>query len=177
MVAPDTAGMAAAVNRRLWLWTGAVATAVIFGSALLIAATTGAPSRGAVFAMLERPAVKAPPSVAAVPATHGAAVVEIGAVRYAVRLTPNRASVANRLTITATAARRPLVGVTMTVTFSMPAMRMWHVFSLVLRPTGTGRYAAVMPFVGMPGAWRLDARVTGPRLRASAFAIADALAS
>jgi hypothetical protein len=170
--------MAAAVHRRAWLWTAAVAAAVIVGGVLLTAAVTGAPSRGAVFTMLQRPAVvKAASPAAAVSATHGAAAVEIGAVRYAVRLAPNRASVPNRLTISAGAARRPLVGAQVTVTFSMPAMGMWHVFSLVLHPAGPGRYAAVMPFVGMPGAWRLDARVTRPGLRASAFAIADALQS
>ena len=168
---PTLHSVAATPHRHVWLWVAATVAAMA-GTVLALAAMTGAPSRSAVVAMLQRPA--APAAAAVTPAPGGHARVTAGGMTYTVRLVPNRASVRNRLEIT---SARPLAKATITVAFSMPAMGMWHAFSLVLHPIGPGRFAAVMPYVGMAGAWRLDARVAGAQTRVSAFAISDTLGS
>jgi hypothetical protein len=121
--------------------------------------------------MLQRPAAPA-----LTPVVHGQAHVVAGGESYEVRLSPNRASGPNRLTVSAVAAAGAAAPTAVTVALSMPAMAMWRAFSLVLRPVGPGRYAAVIPFVGMPGVWRLDFRVATSG-RATTFAVSDLLGS
>jgi hypothetical protein len=155
-------------NRCIWLVTCLIAAA---GAVVVIGAVAGAPSRGAVLSMLQRPAAPA-----LTPVVHGRAHVVAGGESYEVRLSPNRASGPNRLTVSTAGPALARTPPAVTVALSMPAMAMWRAFSLVLRPVGPGRYAAVIPFVGMPGVWRLDFRVARSG-RATTFAVSDLLGS
>lgn len=94
--------------------------------------------------------------------------------RHRLTLTPDRASLANRLVLRLAAAGRPLRGAEVTVSFSMPDMHMFDAFRLTLRSRAPGVYTATMPMVGMAGAWRLDVRVHGPAA-AAAFSVAEKL--
>jgi hypothetical protein len=165
------------VSRRLWVW---VAAGIVFAiSAGVVAAGASPDRRAALMAQLERPASPATAlgTTTSVAARHGHAVVTLDRRVYAVSVAPNRASARNQLALTVTQRGLPVPGATVSVAFSMPAMNMWRAFSVNLGHSASGRYATTLPFVGMPGVWRLDVRVALPGHVAAAFAVADVLGS
>jgi YtkA-like len=170
------------VRHRVWVWVAAGFVALISGGAVL-GASASPDRRAALLSQLQHPArVSAAQASASVPqirAHHGRARLTLAGRAYLMHLSPNLASARNRLALTVTANGRPLVGATVTAVFSMPAMNMWHAFSLSLTPTAghAYAYASMMPFVGMPGEWRLDVRVALPGRHPAVFAVADVLGS
>jgi hypothetical protein len=123
---------------------------------------------------LEQPATPAKPT-----ARTGAlkATVRTGSYRLGLQVSPDRASVPNALSVRLTESGRPLNGAHVTVTFSMPEMNMWHVFTSRLTPGRHGTYAAVEPVLGMAGNWQLLVRVTRRDLRSTTFTVADPMGS
>lgn len=181
--APKLCRVSATANRRVRIWLAAGVAAAL--ATLAVAAVTfQSAGRAALMAGLQRRALTAPavravpvpaaaPAAEAVPAAQGRAVLVLGRARYALALSPNRASVPNRLTLTASAGARPLAARSITISFSMPAMRMFNAFTVTLHRAGPGVYAATMPFVGMSGQWRLDVTVDRSAQPPAAFAVTD----
>lgn len=112
-------------------------------------------SRRSVLAQLQRPA--RPAAFAGASRSFSS---RKGPLRVTVRLTPDRASVRNELTVSADQHGRPLSGARITARFSMPSMGMWNVFATTLSATGTaGVTEQVEPVLGMAGVWRIDLAV------------------
>jgi YtkA-like protein len=167
-------------SHRLWVWLAAAILSVI-GVVAVLGATASPDPRATLFSQLHRPAVAAPASApTAAPqirARHGHAILTLAGRAYIMDVSPNLASARDRLALAVTAGGRPIAGATVTVAFSMPAMNMWRAFSVRLTPTARGAYVGTLPFVGMPGQWRLDVRVALPGHAPVAFAAADVLGS
>jgi hypothetical protein len=170
----------ARISHRLWVWVAAAIVAAISAVAV-VGATASSDHRTELFSQLQRPAVStSAPAPAAAPqmrVRHGHATLTLAGRAYSMDLSPNLASARNRLALAVTAGGRPVAGARVTVVFSMPAMNMWRAFSVTLTPTARGPYVATMPFVGMPGEWRLDVRVALPGHAPATFAAADVLGS
>lgn len=75
-------------------------------------------------------------------------------------ITPNRASVRNRVALAISRGDRPVTDARVTVTYSMSAMNMGNVFTGPLRHHAHGRYGGLQPVLGMPGTWELRFVVT-----------------
>jgi hypothetical protein len=171
---PRLGHVTATVNRKRWILLVTCLIAAV-GAVAVIGGLAGAPSRDALLSALQRPAAPAiTPAPAVTPVVHGQARVVLGGETYAVRLSPNRASGPNQLTVSTAPSPTPAAAVT--VALSMPAMDMWRAYTLVLHSVAPGRYTGVIPFVGMPGTWRLDFRAARGG-HATAFAVADLLGS
>jgi hypothetical protein len=134
----------------------AVPVALVAIVAGALAATAATPSRQGLMAALQRPAAQvAPQSTIAAYTTTASA----GRYRLQLRIGPNRATVANALSIRVTEAGRPVSGARVTVAFSMPAMNMWQGFTSRPAAAGAGVYRATVPIIGMSGRWRLRVSV------------------
>jgi YtkA-like len=137
---------------------GLVAGAGLLALAALVAValTSGRPSASSVLSRLERPA--------SIPVAGAPTTLHAGRAGYRLALTttPNRATVPDRLSVILTRGGRPLTGASVTVSFSMPAMKMFDVFEARMSPAGRGTYSAAEPIVGMAGLWRLSVRVVEP---------------
>jgi hypothetical protein len=152
--------------RSLW---GAAALAVVSLLIGTVALASGAPSRRALLAQLERPA-------AVVRTPHAAKLVQKPrAYRLSVTLTPNRATVVNTVVARFTGTVAPLSGAQVTMTFSMPSMKMWRVLTLDAKAVGRGTYAATLPVLGMTGDWQIALRVTAGHHRPLTFAVMSKL--
>jgi hypothetical protein len=124
----------------------AVAAVLALSLGGVVALTAPRAQRSALLAGLERPAQALP-------------VVVLGhAHRLTLAASPNRASARNEILVRLGSRGR---GARVTVSWSMPAMNMWHVLTSCLRPRGDGVYAAEVPVLGMAGDWRLYVRVIG----------------
>jgi hypothetical protein len=146
-------------------WIAAGILVVVLGIVAL-GATAATPDRHALFERLQTAAAPARvPSRAAVRLLRRS--VEGYSVSTAV--TPNRASGPNGLSVRVTEHGRAVSGARVAITFSMPSMHMWSVYTIGLVPTADGRYAATTATLGMVGPWRLRVSVT-PR-SAPAFSI------
>jgi hypothetical protein len=158
-------------SRCAWAAIAAVASASAVG---ILAVTASSQPRSQLLAQLERPATPAKPA-----ARTGAlkATVGTGSYRLGLQVSPDRASVPNALSVRVTEGGRPLNGAHVTVTFSMPEMNMWHVFTSHLAPQRHGTYAAVEPVLGMAGSWQLLVHVTRRNLRSATFTLTDRMGS
>jgi hypothetical protein len=132
----------------------AVVLLAIAGAA--VAVTSATPSRHQLLAVLGRPATRV-----AIRPLAGAYTVTARAGHYRVQLQvgPNRAPVENALSLRITEHGRPLTGAQVQIAFSMPAMDMWHVFTIRPAAAGAGVYRGRIPVVGMSGTWQLGVRV------------------
>lgn len=139
-----------------------------------VAATASSQTRGSLLRQLERPAAVVRPA-AAVDAEGGRAALSAGGLRFLVRMTPNHASVHDRLTIGVFAGGRPVAGARVTVSFSMPAMNMWSGLTTQVPATGPGTYSAAEPILGMPGVWQLRVTITAPGRPATSLLVNDRL--
>ncbi len=146
-----------------WPVLGLLAAAL---AALVGLAVTAGQNRAAVLSELQRPA--------GVQTTTW--VVDRGTYRLRVELSPNRAGYPNHLLLSLTDGGRRSQIDSARVTFSMPAMNMWNVFTSSLRHTRTGAYIADEPVLGMAGRWRLSftLAVGGRRL---GYAVVDRMSS
>ena len=134
-----------------------------------LAATASSQHRGTVLRQLERPATLA----------SGARLNVVRSIRpyvATVEVTPNRASLHNGLSVRLTRHARPLDGAAVSVTFSMPAMNMWHILTSRLAPAGNGVYSTTEPIFGMAGRWQLRLDVSPPGTRRLAFTVVDRMA-
>ena len=172
--------MTVRVRRHVWVWVAAGFVALV-SIVAVVGATARPERRAALFLRLQRPAVATSASAPTPPrqmrAQHGHAGLTLAGRAYVMKISPNLASAHNRLSLAVTAGGQPVAGATVTVAFSMPAMDMWRAFSVTLIQTAGGPYVTTMPFVGMPGEWRLDVRVGLPGERPATFAVTDALGS
>jgi hypothetical protein len=134
-----------------------VALLAVAGAALAV--TSATPSRHQLLAALGRPATQV--AIRPMAGTY-AVTAHAGDYRLQLQVGPNRAPVENALSLRVTEHGRPLAGAQVQIGFSMPAMNMWHVFTI--RPAagraGAGVYRARVPIVGMSGTWQLRVRVT-----------------
>jgi hypothetical protein len=155
-------------TRRVYAVIAAAVASVATIGILAVAASSQ--TRNGLLAQLEQPATPAKAAVGT-----GELKVQVGArsSRIALRVSPDRARVRNALSVRVTQRGRPLNGARVTVTFSMPAMDMWRVFTSQLSPTRNGTYAATEPVLGMAGTWRLNVHVTTLDLRSTSFAVND----
>jgi hypothetical protein len=178
--AAENVGMIVRVRHRVWVWVAAGFVALV-SIVAVVGATARPEPRAALLLGLQRPAVAtsaiAPTPPRQVRAQHGHAGLTLAGRAYAMSISPNVATAHNRLSLAVTAGGQAVAGATVTVAFSMPAMDMWRAFSVTLTHTAGGPYVTTMPFVGMPGEWRLDVRVALPGHRPAAFAVTDALGS
>lgn len=138
---------------RIWLF--AAVLLAIAGVAVLAASITTT-SRGALLGQLQRPATQVGARVQPAPVT---AIRRAGPYRVAFRLSPNLASLHNRLSLLITSRGRPLTGARVAVDFSMPAMNMWRALTGRLAAGGNGTYATDLPVLGMPGVWQLRIQI------------------
>ncbi len=139
-------------HARLGIAAGLLAAA---SGVAVVTATAHPATRAGLLAQLERPA-KAAVAAPKVTAAHGRAVIALPSGRIVVRMSPNRAAERNALSVAVTRRDRPIDVTGISVSYSMPAMNMWHVLTTHLAPAGSGRYAASEPVLGMAGTWRLD---------------------
>jgi hypothetical protein len=162
---------------RVWLILGVVGAVSAIG---VVAAAASTPSRSALMNQLERPATYAPASLGSA----ARAQVNLGpgeirsqlrvdAQAVALRITPNRASERDRLSLAITKHGRPLDGADVTVAFSMPAMNTWQLLTSHLAPAGNGTYTGTEPILGMPGIWQLRLQVTPSTAPAFGLTIDD----
>jgi hypothetical protein len=79
----------------------------------------------------------------------------------ALRLTPNRPAVKNRLAVQVTRHGRPVTGAEVTANFAMVAMDM-GTWAYHLPERGPGRYARKTAAPIMAGDWRLGVKVRPP---------------
>ncbi len=156
-----------------WCAAAAIAAVASAGAVGILAITASSQARSQLLAQLERPATPAK-----LIAGKGAlkATARTGSYRLGLQVSPDRASVPNALSVRVTEGGRPLNGAHATVTFSMPEMNMWHVFTSRLVPQPHGTYAAAEPVLGMAGPWQLLVRVTRGR-RSTTFVVADRMGS
>jgi hypothetical protein len=152
----------------------ALALLVVLLSIGGLAATASQPSRSSLLSSLRRPATFAAASVGP---GRVATVTVAGPYRLAVRLTPNRAGLRNRVSFRVTQGGRPLAGAHLTVVYSMPAMNMWQALSTPLAPTRAGTYRADVPALGMPGLWQLKLHLATAGARSVDLTIDDQMRS
>ena len=107
---------------------------------VLLGLTSGTTTTHTLMLELARPALRSAPTAG----------------MMTVRVTPNRASVADALAVNLNVHGTPLTGARVTARFSMPSMAMWNVFSIRLHPDGGGSYSGPEPVVGMAGVWQID---------------------
>ena len=91
------------------------------------------------------------------------------------RLVPNRATAANRVSLALTVHGRPLAGARVSIVFGMPAMGMADAYSSPLAAASSGVYAAHEPVLGMPGLWQLRLHVVPAHGAAFDLAVDDTL--
>jgi hypothetical protein len=141
---------------RTWLLAGALAALLGTGA---LAATASTPARQTLLDQLQRPAVphRGPSGPAFDVARRSGSSGSVS-----VTATPNRASRPNRLSVRVADRGRPLRGAHVTVSFSMPSMRMWNAYTTALSAAGAGRYTAAVPVLGMAGRWQLRVDVAPP---------------
>lgn len=84
--------------------------------------------------------------------------------RFALRLriTPNRASARNVVSVQLTSDGRPVDGARVNVIYGMPAMNMGDGLSNVLPQRAAGAYSLREPILGMVGLWTLRFEVSAP---------------
>jgi hypothetical protein len=136
--------------------------------AAAFALASGAPSRGKILAALEQPAAPAP-------SQHTVAIANAGPYRLVLDMGPNRASVANGLSLRISDHGRAVGGAHVTVGFSMPSMNMWHAYTSRLAPGPAGSYRTAVPILGMSGTWQLRVHVTRPGAAAITVNVNDRL--
>jgi hypothetical protein len=151
--------------------TAALAVIAAIG---VLAATASPRSRQSLLRALERPASPVTTSVAA---GRMSASVQGRPYRAGLRLTPNRASARNRLSLLLSSNGRAVRGASVTVSFSMPAMNMWQAFTVRLKPSHTGTYTASVPVVGMAGLWQLRVDVGVPHTARATLIVDDRMRS
>lgn len=125
--------------------------------AIAILALTSSPSsRSQVLSRIQQPAI----SVAPASVSHRLhTVVSVRGYRLSLGLAPNRASVKDWVSVALGRHGVPLTGARVTVTYSMPSMKMWRVLTSRLEPTRPGAYVASQPVLGMAGRWQLSLEV------------------
>jgi hypothetical protein len=158
-------------SRYAWAAIVAVASASAVG---VLAVTASSQPRSRLLAQLEQ---RATPAKSTVRRGELKAIVRSRSYRLGLQVSPNTASVPNALSVRLIEGGRPLNGAHVTVTFSMPEMNMWHVFTSRLIPRRDGTYAAVEPVLGMAGTWQLLVHVTRRDLRSTTFTVADPMGS
>ena len=136
---------------RLWAGSAACAVAVLLGITAL-AASAGTPTRRALLDQLQQAATPRP-----APSGPGLRVIRRAGGGYlvTVALTPNRPGGPNGVLVRLARNGRPLTGARVTITFSMPSMKMWNAYTADLTVGDGGRYATTIPVIGMTGRWRL----------------------
>lgn len=159
-------GMRFAISERAVVrgWIGAVAVLV----AIIVVATIAGLANGS--------GVHQPPaSTPSRRAGPGPIAASFSDAPYRTRLvlTPNRASVRNRVALEISRGGRALNGARVTLSYSMPAMNMSNVFMGHLRAGAGGSYGALEPVLGMPGAWELRLEVRPPHARAFTVLVDD----
>lgn len=148
--------MSTAVSRRpAALVLGAGALLAVAALILIAGVISSTGTRSALMSQLQRPA--APGQLQSFSAT-----VHSGPVRASLVLGVNRASSPDRahLTLT-TSGGKPVTGARVTLSYSMPSMSMWRVYSSTLRPDAgkPGSYSATEGALGMAGRWRIAVTV------------------
>lgn len=132
------------------------------------ALASGARTRGKVLAALEKPAAPAP-------SQRHVAIARSGPYRVLLQIGPNRASVANEMSLRISKHGRPLTGARTTVVFSMPAMNMRDGYTSRTTQRPDGSYVASLPVLGMSGTWQLHVQVRRPGARAITVTFNDRL--
>ena len=141
------------------LWVAAAILAAVLGiGALALSPTQG---RRALLDQLQRPAAPRHTTALGNAPAPGARFVRRSSAGYsvAVALTPNRANEPIGLSIHVLRHGRSLTGARAHASFSMPSMDMWNAYTIALRASAGGRYAAAIPVLGMAGDWRLRIEV------------------
>jgi nitrogen fixation protein FixH len=95
-----------------------------------------------------------------------------GAYRVALRLSPNRSGVRNRLAVRVTRAGRPLAAAQVTARFEMAEMDMGD-WTYRLPERAPGRYVRTLPGFLMAGDWRVTVQVAPAAGAPFAVRIAD----
>ncbi len=148
-------------------WVG---TVVVLVAIMVVAAIASTHGGGSGVHRLRTPAATASRRAGPGPVTAGLSVAPY---RVQLLVTPNRASVRNRVALAISKGDRPLADARVTVTYAMPAMNMQHVFTGSLRQNAPGGYGALQPVLGMPGAWELRFEVTPRHARPFTVLIDD----
>jgi hypothetical protein len=153
----------------------------LLAGALLVGAPavfTGCGGSVGTITVGEPAGVRAPAAVPAAtievgPGAVSHAVVR-GGYRVAVRVSPNRASKANRVVVSVTQAGMPVSGARVRLSASMLTMDMGTARYAL---TGDGTYAVRTPAWLMPGLWELAVTVRPPGGPALSFGLADDMRS
>lgn len=146
---------------------------VVLLALAVLAATAATQTRGSVLKQLQTPALQVHQSAGPGPV---AASLTTASCRAQLGITPNRASVRDRVVLTLLENGHPLSGARVTVAYSMPSMNMPNVFVGSLPQTADGRYGAIEPEFGMPGTWQLRFQVAPPHSAPCTLAINDRMA-
>jgi hypothetical protein len=161
--------MTLALRRPTLLWMSGAVLALLAATAALVVASGGS-RRSSVYTQLQHPATFA---AAAVGPGAAATTIQAGSYRLAIQVTPNRASIRDRLSVAVQRDGRPVAGARVAVTYSMPSMGMTDVYTGRLPETARGAYSARPPVFGMPGSWRLSFAITPPHGAPATVAIND----
>lgn len=146
---------------------------VLLGLGIVALGVSAAPRRSQLERQLSRRALV----ISAAGAAHGGQLRgRAGAQAMALSFGANRAGVPNRLVVNLSSDGRPLEGARVTVSFSMPSMDMWQAYTAHLPAAGRGAYAALVPVLGMPGAWQLRITAAAPGRAPVCFVVTERLA-
>ena len=150
-------------------WIGVVVVLFAIMAAAAIASTH---ARGSGVHHLQSPAATTSRRAGPGPIAAGLSVAPYW---VQVLITPNRASVRNRVALAISRGDHAVTDARVTVTYSMPAMNMESVFTGPLRHDAHGGYGALQPVLGMPGAWEVRLKVTPRHARPFTVLIDDHL--
>lgn len=156
---------ATVTNRRMLVALALAAVGLIVAA---FALASGGPTRGKVLAALEKP-------VAPTPSQRHVAMARSGPYTVLLQIGPNRASVANEMSLRISDHGRSPTGARATVVFSMPAMNMQDGYTSRPMQRPDGSYVASLPALGMSGTWQLHVHVQRPGARAITVTFNDRL--
>ncbi len=134
----------------------ATATLALLGAALLALAGTGSSTRLAPVGQLPRSAIFSSTNIGPGPVS---AAIPAGQFALHLRIAPNLAPADNTVSVWLVRHGQLVNGARVTVSYSMPAMKMGDVLTSTLSQRTPNTYSAREPALGMPGSWAMRLRV------------------
>ncbi len=150
----------------------ATVTLALLGVVLLVLAITGSSTAPGPLSQLQRSAIFSSTNVGPGPVS---AAIPAGQFALHLRIAPNLAAADNTVSVRLLRRGQLVNGARVTVSYSMPAMKMGDVFTSMLSERTPNTYSVREPVLGMPGSWAMRFRVAPATGRPFTVTVNDVL--